>query len=306
VTLVGVCDLDIERAAATARRLPAARVYSSADELISNEDLDILDIATPVESHRGLIEIAAANGIHVLCQKPMAPNMSDAFALVDLCRSAGVKFMVLEMARFLPWIAAMMEYSHHLGKVYQYRHFGERDSERVGRLLIGQPYLRSQSQLIIRERVIHSIDAARVFLGDVETIYARATTVDPIFAGEDTAVLLLGHNDSATSTHDFTWAASSHGKSWHGGEITVEGTQGGLRLSFDTMELRCSAKGISVNRSFDWASGFQLAFSGAVASFANSVRNNTGLEYEASDNLNTLAATYAAYESISTRCVIRL
>ena len=43
--------------------------------------VDAVDIASPRETHAALVEIAAARGIDVLCQKPLAPTLAEAEAL---------------------------------------------------------------------------------------------------------------------------------------------------------------------------------------------------------------------------------
>src|SRR5207244_627607 len=76
------------------------RRYSDAAALFANETLDFADIATTVGSHRPLVEMAAANRVPVICQKPFAPTLADAKAMVKACADAGVPLMVHENFRW--------------------------------------------------------------------------------------------------------------------------------------------------------------------------------------------------------------
>jgi D-apiose dehydrogenase len=306
VTLIAFCDEDPGRAAAASALVPGSKVYSDAAEMMCREHLDIIDIATPAMTHATLVGLAAKRGIHALCQKPLANTLAEAVAIVELCKGAGVRLMVVEIARFLPWILTMSQNSALIGSVFQYRHFGERNYTRTNNMMRNQPYLQSQPQLIIRERIIHSIDASRFFVGDVKSIYARAHRINPVLAGEDSAVVVLGHRGGRTSVHDFSWVSAYRGQTWHGEELSIEGSNGALHFSVDTGKVQVVTDEILDLGTFDRSTGYQTAFDNVMRSFAVALRQGIPLEYSAEDNLNTLAATYAAYESIASGEVVHL
>ncbi len=63
------------------------------DELLSL-GVEAVYIGTPPVAHRSLVEWAAAHGLHVLCDKPLATTLADADAMIAACRQAGVRLMV--------------------------------------------------------------------------------------------------------------------------------------------------------------------------------------------------------------------
>ncbi len=71
VEIVAVTDLERARRDEAAARLPAARWFDSADDLLAAAGLDFVDICTPPSSHAPLIERALTRGLHVLCEKPL-------------------------------------------------------------------------------------------------------------------------------------------------------------------------------------------------------------------------------------------
>ncbi|HKV46079.1 MAG TPA: Gfo/Idh/MocA family oxidoreductase [bacterium] len=96
-----VATADLNEAAAQAAAAPwAAAVYTDGHGLVRRDDLDVVMIATPEASHRQWTEAAAAAGKHVLCEKPMAPSLADADAMIAACRAAGVRLMIGHSRRF--------------------------------------------------------------------------------------------------------------------------------------------------------------------------------------------------------------
>ncbi len=74
--------------AALARIAPGDREAARStalDGFLATPGLDAVYIATPNHAHRGLVEAAAAAGLHVLCEKPMALDAADADAMVAAC-----------------------------------------------------------------------------------------------------------------------------------------------------------------------------------------------------------------------------
>jgi predicted dehydrogenase len=72
--LVAVCDIEPERARASLDKHGVqhnVRVYSDARELIENEDIDVIHLATPSGAHHETALMAMEAGKHVICEKPL-------------------------------------------------------------------------------------------------------------------------------------------------------------------------------------------------------------------------------------------
>jgi UDP-N-acetyl-2-amino-2-deoxyglucuronate dehydrogenase len=87
--IVGVADLDPARAQALAARHHATATTSL--ETLLDLGLDVLVVATPHALHLEPARAAAALGVHVMMEKPIATTLADADAILDLCGSAGVR-----------------------------------------------------------------------------------------------------------------------------------------------------------------------------------------------------------------------
>jgi D-apiose dehydrogenase len=97
--LVGWSDKNPSRV----KGLPA---YPSLEELLEKTKPDLLDIVTPPETHLELVRAAAARGVPVICQKPLAPTYAEAVEVVQTAERAGVPLIVHENFRWQPWYRA--------------------------------------------------------------------------------------------------------------------------------------------------------------------------------------------------------
>lgn len=96
VEMTAVCDIDASRAAAAGERFGIPRQYAEIREMLDAERPDFLDVITPPESHLEICRAAAERGVHVICQKPLAPTFAEAREIVALCEAAGIRLMVHE------------------------------------------------------------------------------------------------------------------------------------------------------------------------------------------------------------------
>jgi predicted dehydrogenase len=79
--------------------------FDNYEDLLAQPGLDAVYVATEPVRHREVVAQAAARGVHVLCDKPIATTLEDADAIVELARAAGIKLMVPFNPRFqLPLI----------------------------------------------------------------------------------------------------------------------------------------------------------------------------------------------------------
>jgi predicted dehydrogenase len=314
-TLVAVCDVD--RARAENRRAQLASlghtdvaIFADAETMLAEMRIDCVDIATRPETHRVLVERSVSTGLHVLCQKPLATSLPEAQGMVDFCRRAGVRFMVTEMWRFLPWFRDLRRLldAGTIGRPHYLRIVGpRRPLRRAHPVHDSQPYFADMPRLIVYEMYIHWIDCARFLLGEIASVYARAGRVNPAILGEDWAVLVLGHVGGGTSTIDASWATPSDApEPRREGDILVEGDNGALHFDPGALELRHARPGgvEVVQRYGTLDRAFQSAFDGCIGHFAACVRSGQPFESSAEDNLRTLAATFAAYESLERRAVV--
>ena len=100
IELVALYNRTKSKAEILAHQFNVPAVYDNVEKLIDNEKLDFVDIITDVNTHAPLTELAARKGIAVICQKPMAPSLSIAKHILDVCNAQKVPLFIHENFRW--------------------------------------------------------------------------------------------------------------------------------------------------------------------------------------------------------------
>ena len=112
-TVTAVSDVDPAAAAEAAQILTidgtAPTIYDDYHKLISEAQIDAVDICLPHHLHSDAILAAAAAGKHILCEKPMCIEISEADTIVDAVDRAGIVYMSGHNELFYPAIAGAKE-----------------------------------------------------------------------------------------------------------------------------------------------------------------------------------------------------
>lgn len=107
--LVAIADPDTARAKRVAGELEIEASCGSIEELLEHKDIDCVVIASPDRFHAPAIQTAAAAGVDILCEKPMALTLKDAHAAMQAVAKAGVRLQIGFMRRYDPAYAAAMK-----------------------------------------------------------------------------------------------------------------------------------------------------------------------------------------------------
>jgi D-apiose dehydrogenase len=220
---------------AQVKGLPA---YASLEELLEKTRPDLVDIVTPPETHLELVRAAAARGVPVICQKPLAPTYAEAVEVVESAELAGVPLVVHENFRWQPWYreARRLIDANHFGKLHSVA-FRLRPGDGQGRraYLDRQPYFQTMPRLLVHETAIHWIDTYRFLMGEVTSVFAALKKRNPVIAGEDSGYILFDFQSGATGLFDGNrlndHTAANPRRTM--GEMWLEGERGVLRLDGD-------------------------------------------------------------------------
>jgi UDP-N-acetyl-2-amino-2-deoxyglucuronate dehydrogenase len=106
--LVAVCDVAPERAQAFAKKL-RVNDYTDLAEMLKREHVDVLSICTQHTQHPAAVEIAAAAGVHVISEKPLAIDLSSCDRALAAARAAGIKLGVISQRRWYEPVQRMKD-----------------------------------------------------------------------------------------------------------------------------------------------------------------------------------------------------
>lgn len=227
--LAAVCDIRGEAARAFGDKydVPA---YGDIDRLLGDTRVDVVVVLTPSGLH-SLHTIAAANaGRHVVVEKPMALTLVDAEQMISACAKSGVRLFVVKQNRFnVPVVKARQAL----------------EAGRFGKLVLGTirvRWCRDQSYYdldswrgtwamdggVLANQASHHVDMLRWFMGDVESVHARAITALVDIEAEDTAVATIKFRNGALGIIEATSATRPKDLE---GSLSVLGATGAIEIA---------------------------------------------------------------------------
>lgn len=159
-TLVAVSDPDHARADQLAARYDGVRAVADPLELIADEGVDAVVIASPGFVHEEQVLACIEHGTFAMCEKPLTMDSESSLRVVEAERAGGRPLIQVGfMRRFDPEYAAMKAMI---------------DSGELGRLLLvhnthrnkSVPNPEFRSEMIVRDSLVHEVDVARFLYGE--------------------------------------------------------------------------------------------------------------------------------------------
>jgi predicted dehydrogenase len=189
-----IASREADRAAAVAREFDIPEWYDNYEELLSDGDIEAVYVPLPNSLHAKWTIKAAEQGLHVLCEKPLATSPGEAKTMCDRCAEAGVQLMEAFMYRYHPLTERAIEVARdYLDEVRSMTACYQ--SPRSGNLVSLNPDLGGGS---LMHNGCYAVDAARAVLGNPRRVYANES--DAQNAGVDTQFTgLLEYSDGATA-----------------------------------------------------------------------------------------------------------
>jgi uncharacterized protein (TIRG00374 family) len=270
VEIVAIADLSACNREEARAFFPRARTYEQAEDLLQRESLDFCDICTPPFTHRPLVEESSRRGLHLVCEKPLAPSPDDADRIARAVREAGVVFQPCHQYHYSPQWQAVKALLPRIGHVY----LAEYEVHRMG-ANPGNPNWEPQWRTdrsragggILVDHGAHIFYQLRAALGEPETVQATVRTLlHHGYEVEDTAFVTLDFGDALAQV-SLTWAARHREIAYRfvgeGGEITGDDER--VSLHADTREEIAFARGMSQDSSHsEWYAPLLLDFTDRV------------------------------------------
>ena len=206
--LIAVMRRDRAKAESFAERHGAQRVYTDVDDLLSDDELNAIYIATHPYLHCEQTLRTAQAGKHILCEKPMAMTVEECQRMVDACHDAGVTLMLAYYRNFYPNIVKMkalmddgaigdvvLARVNHTGFYDPNRH--DLSSWRVDPKISGGGVLMDLGS--------HRISLLQYLMGDIESVQGYAEAVHLDIEVDDSAVFTLRFESGAHAVANINW-----------------------------------------------------------------------------------------------------
>ncbi len=284
--------------------------YLTIEEMIQAGGVDALVVATPNFLHAPQAISALNAGIHVMVEKPMAMDSTEAQKMIDAANLSGCKLMVAHCWRFdkeVLWLKNQVD-DGKLGKIIRTKGYGVHSNWGPSGWFTKKA-LSGGGALV--DMGIHAIDTASFLLGDPKPlqVYARISTNYGNYDVDDTGLLIINWENGTTSYIESGW--------WQphldGPEASTQlyGTKGYGNVFPTLLEIPDTEKGkvdvIDPGYSFPRVEHCpQEMYSNQMAYFASCIRNNISPFPGGREGLTNMNILDAAYESAYTGKVVNL
>jgi predicted dehydrogenase len=243
--LIRLVDANTELAQHEAMRWGWLEADSDWRSVTRSDDIDLVDIATPNDSHYEMCLDAFANGKHVLCEKPLAVNRHQAAEMARQAQASGKVHMVNFTYRAWPAIAQARQLIQ-AGKLGRIRHFEGhffQDHNNDATIPLHWRFRKTQAGAgALGDIGSHIIDLARFLVGDIASVSAlteryiaqRPLPHDRSQLGDvdvdDFAAALVRFENGATGSIKAGWALPGFKNDVY---FVVVGEKGAIRFSWE-------------------------------------------------------------------------
>ena len=225
--LVAVCRRDKGKARNFAEQFGGCSHYDSAEDLLADEEVEAVVVATPTDTHRDYTVLAAERGKHVICEKPMARDAAECRQMVEACQKAGVKLAVAYRRRLFPQVlkAKALIAEGRIGRVVSVRtHYS-------GWMSVGPDEWRVEPGIggAMMEMAVHRLEVLLNLAAAPVEVSALVETVEHPWPVDDTDAILLKFADGTVGVHSTVLCSNPRRDMAH-----IDGTQG--RIMIDSLE----------------------------------------------------------------------
>lgn len=242
-----VSDVEEEAARLAVEKLGYRRFTTDWKEVVSDPEVDVVDIATPNFLHYEIAKAALENGKHVYCEKPLTLTAEESQELADLAREKGVVNYVGFNNVMNPATHYIKELitSGKLGKIMRFTGTYDQDMLLDEELPITWRHVNKLSGSgALGDLGSHLISVSQFLLGDMESVNALAKTFIPerpkspgsnemaTVENEDFMTFIANYENGAVGTISTSRVATGR-KNYLAYEI--QGTKGSVHYSLERL-----------------------------------------------------------------------
>jgi len=287
--LIGVWDENDIRAGDFAK-LQKIKAFTSAEELLYT--VDAVVITSENKKHAELVELAAASGKHILCEKPLATSEEEGARILGAAKTAGVKLMTAFPCRFSPSFISLINHVK-AGKVGEIKAICATNRGSCPFDWFVDSKLSGGGSMI--DHTVHVADLLRVLLRcEVKTVNAQTGNNMYGQDWEDTAMLTLTFANGVVATLDSSWSRPKSYKTWGDVTMNVVGDKGTIELDMFNQQFDVYGEGAKSHTIASFGSDLDYAL---VSAFVDSIVRGTEPPVTGYDGLQAARVALAGYES---------
>ncbi len=202
--LAAVVNHRPESMAAFAERFNIRRQYASVEAMLADGGVDALVVSTPNYLHAPQTIQALEGGVHVLVEKPMAMNASEAQRMNQAARASGATLMVAHCWRFDEDVLWLKQHANRIGKIIRTKSYSVHVRWGPSGWFTRKEWAGGGA---MADMGIHAIDTTRFLLGDPAplSVYARIGAYYHESEVDDTALAIIQWDNGVVSYLEAGW-----------------------------------------------------------------------------------------------------
>ena len=249
-------------------------------------------VASTNAAHLSHTLAAAAAGVHVLCEKPLATTVADARAMIDACRRSGVQLGVALPIRSSPAVVALKD-AIAMGRLGTIRAVRATNPGQYPGRWFGDPNEAGGGAAM--DHVVHVADALRWLLADeVERVYAELGSFLNGLPVEDCGLLTLDLHGGAFASIDCSWSRPATYPTWGGVTMHVVGDRGTADVDVFRQSLTHYDDAAGAVKLVGWGDDLNVLM---VGGFVDAILAGHPVPISGEDGLRSLGVVVAAYRS---------
>lgn len=261
---------------------------------------DAVVVTSENACHLNDVRRAASEGVHVLCEKPLATTVAEASDLIEACETAGVYLMTAFPVHFAEEFIQLRDIvrSGSLGRVLTV------SATNNGRLPQGRAWFTNPALSgggAVTDHTVHVADLLfGLFPGEqVDEVFAVDNSIlKPELAVETAGLISLHYTGGATAVIDCSWSLPNHYPTWGGLTLRIIGEDGDATIAPFALHLEGYSEPDRTPIWVDYGANLDQAMLGEFISAINEHRQPVPSGY---DGLRCVEIVNAAYESIQAR-----
>lgn len=301
-TVTAVADPDQAAASSMGAScgLTRGRIFGSAGDLLSDGQVDLLDVCTPPGQHAEVIMMAVESGTPVICEKPLATDYATAEAAIQRGVERGVHVGVMQNYRWRPEYAA----AHALTATGRIGEISLASITGLFHWYGGAPYRLNAERMMFLEMGYHYVDLIRYLIGsEITNVYATVERSKSAPARGDTYGIAVLKFRSGATGHILISGECQGRRTYWGGRAAIQAEEGNIYLNDPepgTLTAYSSRLGGLVSRRFPdsaYSMSGNVLFGAPLDEYLRAATEEREFPVTGSDNLHVLEAVLACYDS---------
>jgi len=222
--LTAVYSRTEEKAREFANTHGVSHIFTNIEEMVQSNTIDAVYIASPNSLHANQAILCMNNGKHVLCEKPLASNTTEAQAMIDAAQKNNVLLMEAMKSTCIPSFLAIKENLHEIGPVRRYfanfcQYSSRYDEYKKGNIL--NTFNPAFSNGALMDIGVYCITPLVHLFGEPLSIRAMGTVLDSGVDGQGSIIMQYEHLEAVVMYSKITQSELQNEIQGENGRIVI-------------------------------------------------------------------------------------